>query len=298
MNGRALAHFIRSPAVRWAPNASARRRCRRSPPSTPPPGSRERDGAAWAARLTDVVRALALDLQEAAVARAAADARAVAIYVAVTALLTLVSAGLAVVIARRVARPASVLESVARRIHAGELAVQPVPVTGPREVAATVEAFNDMASTLAAVEQHIAALAGDPSAATLDQPLPGRTGVAIQRAIDRLRSSIHEAEAHRAELFEQASQDSLTGLLNRSAAFAAIDRELARAERDGDDLLALYIDLDDLKPLNESHGHAIGDQAILLTAEALVRAADAAMYEAKHGGRDRVAWVDAPAHPG
>lgn len=332
-----------------------------------------RDGATWASRLTDVVRASALDLAEAAAERAADDTRAVAIHATVTALLTVVSAGLALVIARGVARPASLVEGVARRIHGGELAVEPVPVTGPREVAATVEAFNDMASTLATVEQHIAALADDPTAPVLDEALPGRTGVAMQRAIDRLRSSIHDAEAHRAELFERASRDSLTGLLNRAAAFAAIERELARAERDGDDLLALYVDLDDLKPLNDAHGHAMGDEAILLTAgalrattreadivarlggdefvvvgpvppegrdgieafgeriraavslqavtvgdvslplhcsigvvrsppgahtaEALVRAADAAMYQAKNRGRDRVVWVDAPPTP-
>jgi len=153
-----------------------------------------------------------------------------------------------------------------------------------RELAATVEAFNDMAATLAAVEHHAVALAEDPDSPVHADPLPGRTGQAMQAALDRLRSSISAAEQHRAELTELATRDGLTGLLNRTAAMDLVERELARARRDGSTLLALYVDLDGLKALNDTQGHAAGDEAIRRTADALAATTRDADVVARLGG--------------
>lgn len=242
------------------------------------------DGAAWATRLTDVVRAAALDLEGAAANRAHDDSRSVTAHATVIALLALVSVGLAVVIARRVARPASSLEVAARRIQGGDLDLPSIEPAGPRELVATIHAFNDMASTLAAVERHTSALAEAPDGEILEEPLPGLTGLAMQPTIDRLRTTMTQAEAQRAELHERATHDGLTGLLNRAAAYAAIERELARAGRAGDELLALYVDLDGLKVLNDTHGHAAGDEAIVRTADALRATTRDADIVARLGG--------------
>jgi diguanylate cyclase (GGDEF)-like protein len=331
------------------------------------------DGERWGLRLTEVVGAAARDLADAAGRHADDAGDDVRNEMVLAAALVVASVVVGLATAAALTRPARHLQSAARRVEAGDFGAEPVPVRGPVELRETVVAFNDMAATLAAVEDHAVALAEDPTSTVLDDPLPGRTGQALQLAIDRLRASVHEAESHRAELFELATHDGLTGLLNRAAAFAAIEHDLSRARRDGTQLLAFYVDLDGLKSLNDTYGHDVGDEAIIRTAEALrsttrdsdvvarlggdefmvvgpvpeggreeiaafaeriraavalqsvdvtadavalrcsigvalsddgtgsaealVRAADEAMYTAKHAGRDRVAWIDADPGP-
>ncbi len=228
-----------------------------------------RDGARWGLLRTEVVEAAAGDLTDTADRRAAAaDDRVrneTALALGLVALSVIVGLGTA----RNLARPSGDLQRAARRVGAGDFDADPIPVRGPAEIRDTVTAFNDMAATLAAVEDHAVALAEDPTSPVLEDPLPGRTGQALQRAIDELRRSVHQAESHRAELYELATHDGLTGLLNRAAAFAAIQHDLSRASRAGTQLLAFYVDLDGLKSLNDTYGHDVGDDAIVRTAEAL-----------------------------
>lgn len=227
------------------------------------------DGERWGLLLTEIVDAAARDLSTSAGQQADAASDAVRSAALLAGGLVVLSALVGLAMARALARPARDLQAAARRVEAGDLEIEPVPVRGPSELRDTVQAFNDMAATLAAVEEHTVALAEDPTAAVLDHPLPGRTGQALQQAIDRLRASVHQAESHRAELFELATHDGLTGLLNRAAAFTAIQQDLSRARRGSTQLLALYLDLDGLKELNDTYGHDVGDDAIVRTADAL-----------------------------
>ncbi|MGK2928342.1 MAG: diguanylate cyclase [Acidimicrobiales bacterium] len=227
------------------------------------------DGARWADLLQDLVQAAARDLEDIAADQVRSDTAAVSRAVIGTSLLSVLSIGLALLTARLVTLPVRDLEEAARRVEQGELAVSPISPRGPRELTATVRAFNDMAATLAGVERHAVALAEDPNGPERDDPLPGRTGRALQATFDRLRASIGEAEQHRQELAHLATHDGLTGLLTRAAAMEAVDRDLARARRHGADLLALFVDLDGLKQLNDTWGHAVGDEAIRRTADAL-----------------------------
>ncbi|OGN87779.1 MAG: hypothetical protein A2X23_07095 [Chloroflexi bacterium GWC2_73_18] len=54
-------------------------------------------------------------------------------------------------------------------------------------------------------------------------------------------------------------EDSLTGLYTRGYCHAAIEREIQRAGRSGRDFCLLMMDLDDLKPINDTYGHHVGD---------------------------------------
>jgi diguanylate cyclase len=66
-----------------------------------------------------------------------------------------------------------------------------------------------------------------------------------------------------ARLREQAERDPLTGLRNRRSFFAMAEPLLARARRQNLPLAALAIDLDHFKGVNDTHGHAVGDQALV-----------------------------------
>ena len=76
-----------------------------------------------------------------------------------------------------------------------------------------------------------------------------------------------------AEAFEHvqhvARTDALTGVLNHGAMQLRIREEIARARRDGHPLGAVILDLDDFKGVNDTQGHAAGDELLRKVARAL-----------------------------
>jgi diguanylate cyclase (GGDEF)-like protein len=65
--------------------------------------------------------------------------------------------------------------------------------------------------------------------------------------------------------------DGLTGLLNRRAFLEALDRESARHRRFPRPLTLAYIDVDNFKGINDTHGHAAGDALLVAIAQAMSR---------------------------
>ena len=72
-----------------------------------------------------------------------------------------------------------------------------------------------------------------------------------------------------AELLVSARRDPLTGALNRRGLDERLALEMARAERTAEPLTLVVADLDDLKGLNDRHGHGAGDQALELAAKVM-----------------------------
>lgn len=72
-------------------------------------------------------------------------------------------------------------------------------------------------------------------------------------------SDFTEKKASEEELFRQAREDPLTGLANRAALNEFLAHELMRAQRTGNKVACLYLDLNDFKPINDTHGHDAGD---------------------------------------
>lgn len=68
----------------------------------------------------------------------------------------------------------------------------------------------------------------------------------------------------------QAEHDSLTGLKNRAASHAMIDRLVQEAIDDEQPFALLLIDLDGFKQINDQHGHLVGDQVLTLCAQAML----------------------------
>lgn len=66
-----------------------------------------------------------------------------------------------------------------------------------------------------------------------------------------------------ARILRLARHDALTGLFNRHALIEHLDAAMATASRDGTVLALGFIDLDRFKPVNDLHGHAIGDAVLI-----------------------------------
>lgn len=70
-------------------------------------------------------------------------------------------------------------------------------------------------------------------------------------------------------LVDLSSRDPLTGLANRRHFELALAREVDRVARSGESALLLVVDIDHFKRINDTHGHAVGDQVIRAVGEAL-----------------------------
>jgi diguanylate cyclase (GGDEF)-like protein len=71
-----------------------------------------------------------------------------------------------------------------------------------------------------------------------------------------------EIERLSEELFVEATQDPLTGLMNRRMFFQELERSVGRSKTQNTTLALAYIDLDHFKPINDQFGHAAGDQLL------------------------------------
>lgn len=93
-------------------------------------------------------------------------------------------------------------------------------------------------------------------------------GRALVKASDMLLNAQHRAH-----------HDALTGLANRALFDRIVEQQLTVCQRTGTHLSILYIDLDEFKAINDTHGHAIGDEllrAVALRLKACVRGSDVA----------------------
>jgi diguanylate cyclase (GGDEF)-like protein len=72
--------------------------------------------------------------------------------------------------------------------------------------------------------------------------------------------------------------------LNRAATFDFLTNDVARRRQDGETVAVLFIDLDELKPLNDTYGHEVGDDAIVVTGMALMQATQECDVVGRLGG--------------
>jgi len=98
-----------------------------------------------------------------------------------------------------------------------------------------------------------------------DEELTPRVRAALAKLMQEvadLRRELADARTRMAELEQLASADPLVGALNRRAFVGELNRALAMAQRYGQPSSLVFVDIDDLKKINDGQGHAAGDAAI------------------------------------
>lgn len=104
----------------------------------------------------------------------------------------------------------------------------------------------------------------------------------------RIRSALEIEQARTRELIERlerlSHEDSLTRLANRRGWDRAIERECARVRRDGGTLAVLLCDVDRLKEINDTFGHAMGDVVLQEIAGQIERRLRSSDLVARIGG--------------
>jgi diguanylate cyclase (GGDEF)-like protein len=97
---------------------------------------------------------------------------------------------------------------------------------------------------------------------------------------------LHEVEDARQAAQRLAWQDELTGLNNRRRFIELAQREVDLARRNGQPVVAVLMDLDDFKLVNDGHGHAVGDRMLVAVADAVAAALRSTDLAGRWGGEE------------
>jgi len=110
----------------------------------------------------------------------------------------------------------------------------------------------------------------------------------VEFALAQLREKNTQLEASLKKVEEMAATDALTGLYNRRHFSKALEHSFAEAQRYDKDLSALMIDLDSYKKLNDTYGHQVGDQLLVLAGRVIQTNKRAMDIAARYGGDEFV----------
>jgi diguanylate cyclase (GGDEF)-like protein len=119
----------------------------------------------------------------------------------------------------------------------------------------------------------------------------------LQQTLVSANDSLEKLAAAREALQHQATHDSMTGAMNRSAIVDALDRELGRASRSENKVAVLMIDLDHFKEINDRFGHHAGDVAIISACRRMQDSVRAHDLVGRYGGEEFLAVIPESDYP-
>jgi diguanylate cyclase (GGDEF)-like protein len=108
----------------------------------------------------------------------------------------------------------------------------------------------------------------------------------VQYSADDLTSANAMARhiGHLIQYSRHAAHDLVSGLPNRRAFEEILEREIALSRRTGSAFGVVFIDIDNLKQINDTYGHAKGDEVIKMVGAALQRILRPYDFAGRHGG--------------
>ena len=120
---------------------------------------------------------------------------------------------------------------------------------------------------------------------------------ALMEEIARLRGQVARLESRCEELDREAHHDALVPVANRRGLVRQLDMLIARRERHDEHAALLFVDVDGLKYLNDTFGHAAGDAALIYLAQLMVGAVRQTDLVARLGGDEFAILLDRADEP-
>jgi len=111
----------------------------------------------------------------------------------------------------------------------------------------------------------------------------------LSAALERFEGAYREAEK---KIKNLAMTDVLTGLANRLSLRESLQAALRRAGQDQTKVAVLMIDLDRFKPLNDRHGHLVGDRILKTVAQRMAKIVRNGAFRGRYGGDQFLAVVE------
>jgi diguanylate cyclase (GGDEF)-like protein len=106
------------------------------------------------------------------------------------------------------------------------------------------------------------------------------------RRMQRHQRSVEQQHRERQALLERATRDALTGLWNRATILEFLTGELAKARKHGGALAVAVIDVDFFKSINDTFGHAGGDEVLKELARRLQATLRQCDFVGRYGGEE------------
>lgn len=111
----------------------------------------------------------------------------------------------------------------------------------------------------------------------------------LSRAVfSTLQQEVRLTEAAIEETIHRSQLDPLTGLYNRATLYRELGTRIRHAEEHGTPLSLILFDLDNFKEVNDTHGHAVGDECLVALSEMLRDRVRGQELAARYGGEEFV----------
>jgi diguanylate cyclase (GGDEF)-like protein/PAS domain S-box-containing protein len=113
-----------------------------------------------------------------------------------------------------------------------------------------------------------------------------RNKAELEHVLAELQKSQEEIQLQNEELQLLATRDPLTGVANRRSFLEGFAQEFERSKLEGRKLCCLMVDIDNFKRINDTHGHATGDEVIRRVSDALGGAVRSTDGVCRYGGEE------------
>ncbi|WP_435640758.1 GGDEF domain-containing protein [Micavibrio aeruginosavorus] len=108
----------------------------------------------------------------------------------------------------------------------------------------------------------------------------------LEHELEQSSTLMEELQRDLEQVRKEAMTDGLTGLANRKAFDAALDRVSSDTQSEQGSFTLLMVDIDHFKSFNDNYGHQVGDQVLRLVARTLIEGVKGKDIAARYGGEE------------